>query len=147
MSDPAPHWDEARLKREHPFYGAVTGQALFYLLQEYEVDASRTQALLDEFEAGKQVLLELLNSRPQAIRLQAHEGACQACAALDGLVVPLHDPALPQWITLLPPFGLGCRLQALPALPDALLADAGALFAPPAALPRLSPLCASLRLE
>ncbi|AGW13679.1 hypothetical protein [Megalodesulfovibrio gigas] len=104
-----PWWNESSLKRAHPFYGCVTGQALFYLLQEHELPEARIQALLDQFEAGKAVLVDLLNAAPPTVRLRVAAGACAQCAALDGMTLPGDHPEL---VTLLPPYGLGCRVTA-----------------------------------
>ncbi|GAB7078538.1 hypothetical protein [Megalodesulfovibrio paquesii] len=138
-------WDESSIKRPHPFYGAVTGQALFYLLQEEDVPEARIQELLDLFEAGKTSLAALLNSRPAAVRLHAAPGACGDCSRLDGLVIPGDHPDLP---ALLPPYGLGCRVTAeVIAEP----AQAGPASSPQPTIvqrtvPRPHPICCALNL-
>lgn len=138
-------WDEAALKRAHPFYGCVTGQALFYLLQEHDLPEAYIQALLDQFEAGKAVLVDLLNHPPAAVRLRAAPGACPHCAALDGLTLPGNHPRL---VALLPPYGLGCRLrvEAVPVEETAGAAALASLETEPA-IPRPHPLCCALDLH
>lgn len=138
-------WDEARLKREHPFFAITSGQALFYLLQDEGVADQKRDALLEAYEAAKARVLALVNdvmardSRQWALAFAVEPGeACPDCLARRDLVVSLPaDDAL--LLSLLPPHGLGCRLTA-----RLVPASAGDLDPAILASIRPQPLCLSI---
>ncbi len=115
-----PH-DLPALARRHPLYARLSGQVVWRLLEEGELEPPRLAQLMDHYEAVRAQTLETLAlflgpepGRPAFLRIvvaQAPTPApiCSQCQARAGKLVPADSPWL---LDFFPPYSLGCRARA-----------------------------------
>lgn len=118
------------LLETHPLFRRLSGQIVWLLLEEQELSEAAIGAFLDRIEELRQATIQLMvdvaaGHGPAYLELVRGDGGnplaaapeyargetCADCARIAGRVI---DTSAPDWQTLLPPYGLGCRLCARP---------------------------------
>lgn len=129
----------------HPLFKRLSGQVIWALLEEAELDPDAIDAFMDRFEklrAETLSLLDELDNEGGALEIVARNAtcpACESCASLVGRCIPGDVPAP---YSLMPPYGLGCRLTARHLPPATLMTNTDArLLIDPEDLPVGGPMC------
>lgn len=112
---------ERGLMRElHPLYCKVGGEAAWMLMEEAGLEGEALERAMDAFIEERSsvldVMLALRDDPSLRAEIRVAEGAegkrREACRALEGTEISSRRE---DWLSLLPPYAVGCRLRLVPA--------------------------------
>lgn len=112
--------DDTTLSNLHPLFTRLSGQVVWLLMEEHDASSEDINAFMDNVMAWRsahlQNMRELLedNSLYMQITIDrigdipVDQEACKTCEALNGKIIPASHP---DFISMLPPYSLGCRCR------------------------------------
>lgn len=134
---------QADLARMHPLYARMTGQVVWVMFEEREIDPEIIDGFMSEYVTTRETALVTLGALldpdspithfriEKRCDLPLPDPFCRECAALEGKIIPVSRGDM---LRFFPPFSLGCRLRAAP-VPENEPIDQNALLPEDAAPP------------
>jgi len=133
----------AQLLDRHPLLRRLSGQIIWLMFEEHDIDPDVIQAFLDSMQPvlhGSAEIIEAAMSGEELyarIVTQGERIPCEACSRMVGKAIALGNQGAE---ALLPPYGLGCPLRA-EIIPPGQEPAAGEILAPDAATPHGHLIC------
>ncbi|MDD6181595.1 MAG: hypothetical protein ACI33N_06475 [Desulfovibrionaceae bacterium] len=110
------------LRARHPLYARLNGEVVWMLYEELGWDAGQCGRYMDRFLADMQAALAVMDAVEQAPQRRfriagrtlpdGREECCPGCPCRQLLGREIHG-RMPDWLSLLPPFAVGCHLRAV----------------------------------